>query len=144
MSIWEKGEIQKIKKWFYKISPDGESINVPKIPYVSVPGIVIPYNIGDSYIWVDFSRNIMSLGCSIWDEISKGYSTLIVQELAKYYKLKNAGWDAVGYCLKEFLEGDGIYIPRENPYFVPYITEYEKVDKILKENVVELIKKGLT
>lgn len=107
-SLWEKGEIKKIKNW-YNIIPKNQSqeIIVPIFPYEGF----IPYREDTPRgICIEFSRNVMTLDTAIWDDVGQAYSILIVQELSKIYKLKNAGWDSVGFCLKDFLKSNGLYI----------------------------------
>jgi hypothetical protein len=100
MLLFEKGEIKKVKEWFAGICPKE-----------SYPTLVLPGQGKETIrqVYVEFSRNIMTLDSSIWDDKAQMFSVYIGQELNKYFKLKRAGWDSVGYCkdISEFLNAQG-------------------------------------
>jgi len=140
MALWHKGETARIKEWFGRIKVRDNEIEVPRVPFREDIALA-PYNHGDSGIWVEFRSNLMSLDCSIWDDIGKAYATLIIQELAKKHRLKNAGWDAVGYCLDCFLRSEGLLIrPFRNKIGLEKLVEHtESTSQFLREEAVKLV-----
>lgn len=139
LTVWHKGEIAKIREWFHRI---GDEIVVPRVPFHAGLAGFAPYNTGDSQILVEFKGNRMTMDCSIWDDLGKAYAVLVVQELAKSHRLKNAGWDSVGYCLDAFLRSEGLIICvyRNEPIFEETVRVMEEIATFLRNEAIELVK----
>lgn len=102
MLKFEAGEIKKVKEWFGKICP---ADRYPDLPIPESPYRPKNYTRG---IYVDFSKNIMILDYAIWDEVAGCYATKIGQQLNKKFKIKDAGWDSVGYYKNDFMKSTGL------------------------------------
>lgn len=52
----------------------------------------------------------MELDCAIWDDISKGFTVILTQELIRKFKVKNVGDGSIGYVgIEDFLTWSGCY-----------------------------------
>ena len=151
MLMFEKGEVKKVREWFDKVCP------ADMYPELPVPVSEFREDI-ERGIYVTFKRNIMELDVAIWDDMAKCFATHIGQELNKVFKIKQAGWDSVGYCTEDFMESSGLlsWLYKENlekrregmtkeglEFFEKDIKFREDVEKFYRKKAQELVNKGM-
>lgn len=141
ITVWEKGETEKIKIWFSKVGNQYEEIFVPEFPYIE--GLIIcPYRQNvERGIWVIFEKNKIDFDTAIWDDIGGAYATIIVQELSKKFKLKKAGWDSIGYCTEDFMNSEGLLVRiyRDRSELKKDVERMDEINKILREEAIKLV-----
>lgn len=141
ITIWENKE--EVENWFKGIINQREEIIVPEIKDEGFD----PYRQDiERGIWVIFGNNgqydfDVGLDYAIWDSIGRAYSTIIIQELSRKFKIKEAGWDSVGFCTDDFFKSEGLLVRvyRNKPDFEKQVLWLEKVNKILREEAKKLV-----
>jgi hypothetical protein len=122
--MFEKGEIKKVKKWFDKVCP------TERYPDLPIPDGGFRKDI-ERGLYVTFSNNVVELDYAIWDDMAGCFATHIGQELNKYFKVKKAGWDSVGYCTKDFIKASGLLAWR----YKEMVERSKKEGSISEENI---------
>jgi len=144
MILFDKGEIIKVKEWFKRICP------VDRYPDFPIPDIhkeqyneplLNYFNVNDRGIYVSFIKNRMELDCAIWDDVSKGFSVILAQELIRKYKTKNVGADSIGYTgIDDFMTWKGCYSGLYKDSGLMNKNNWrEKIEKSFREKVKEIV-----